>query len=262
MPQKNSAKIEEKQINAVKDFCSGILKDYKKVIKSIWLLKQEVKGTKDLLTIILLDDTKQVDGITKKKIETKVLEEERKIKNKYKISLYSSFYLLSDYWDLIKHGSPTVFCEIREGVPIYDPSGFFIPLKKLLLQGKIPGTKEAMRDLIAKAPTRVKRVEVLFKIKILEHLFNAVVEAGQAPLILAGVAPPIPKKIAENLKIHFVRKKQLEPEYAKYCDEIVKYWKKYEHGEIKVDWEDIDDIAEKTALFVSRMEKLMGEIEK
>ncbi|RLJ00870.1 MAG: hypothetical protein DRP06_00840 [Candidatus Aenigmatarchaeota archaeon] len=89
------------------------------------------------------------------------------------------------------------------------------------MQGKIPGTKKAMRDLIAKAPARIKRVEVLFKIKILEHLFNAVVEAGQAPLILAGVAPPIPKKLAENLKIHFVRKKQLEPEYSKYCDEVI-----------------------------------------
>ncbi len=260
MPKKNSAKIEEKQINAVKDFCSKILKDYKKAIKSIWLLKQEVKGSKDLLTIILLDDTKEFEKITKKKIETKVLEEERNIKKKYGISLYSSFYLLSDYWDLIKHGSPTVFCEIREGIPIYDPSGFFIPLKKLLLMGKIPGTKEAMRDLIVKAPSRVKRVESLFKIKILEHLFNAVVEAGQAPLILAGVAPPIPKKLGENLKIHFVRKSLLEPEYAKYCDEIIKYWKKYEHGEIKVDWEDIDDIVEKTTLFINRMEKLMGEI--
>ena len=260
MPQKNSSKIEEKQINAVKDFCSNILKEYKKVIKSIWLLKQETEKSKDLLTIILLDDTKKVDGITKKKIETKVLEEERKIKKKYGISIYSSFYLLSDYWDLIKHGSPTVFCEIREGIPIYDPSGFFVPLKKLLLRGKIPGTKEAMRDLIAKAPSRIKRVEVLFKIKILEHLFNAVVEAGQSPLILAGVAPPIPKKVAENLKIHFVRKKLLEEEYAKYCDEIVKYWKKFEHGKIKVDWEDIDEIAEKTAIFISRMEKLVDEL--
>ena len=262
MPQKNSSKIEEKQINAVKDFCSNILKEYKKVIKSIWLLKQETEKSKDLLTIILLDDTRKVDGITKKKIETKVLEEERKIKKKYGISIYSSFYLLSDYWDLIKHGSPTVFCEIREGIPIYDPSGFFVPLKKLLLQGKIPGTKEAMRDLIARAPSRIKRVELLFKTKILEHLFNAVVEAGQAPLILIGVAPPIPKKVAENLKIHFVRKKLLEAEYAKYCDEIVKYWKKFEHGKIKVDWEDIDEIAEKTARFISRMEKLVDDIEK
>ncbi len=261
MPQ-NTAKIEEKQINAVKDFCSKILKEYRRVIKAIWLLKQETERSKDLLTIVLLDDTKKVDGITKKKIETKVLEEERKIKKKYGISLYSSFYLLSDYWDLIKHGSPTVFCEIREGIPVYDPSGFFVPLKKLLLQGKIPGTKEAMRDLIEKAPVRIKRVESLFKIKILEHLFNAVVEAGQSPLILVGVAPPTPKKLAENLKIHFIRKKQLEPEYPKYCEQIVKYWKEYEHREIKVDWEDIDEIAEKTAKFVSRMEKLMEIVEK
>ena len=58
------------------------------------------------------------------------------------------------------------------------------------------------------------------------------------------------------------RKKQLEVEYAKYCDEIVKYWKKFEHGKIKVDWEDIDKIAEKTARFISRMEKLVEDIEK
>ena len=254
----NSSEIEERQISAVKVFCSNILKEFRDIIKSIWLLRQDAESSKDLLTIILLDDTKkEVGELLKKKIETKVLEEEENIKKKFGIIIHTSFYLLSDYWNLIKHGSPTVFCEIREGIPIYDPSGFFVPLKKLLLQGKIPGTKEAMRELITNASFRVRRVESLFKIRVLEHLFNAVVEAGQAPLILIGVSPPKPRKVAENLKIHFVRKKLLEPEYAKYCEEIVRYWKKCEHGKIKANWEDIDEIAEKTARFISRMERLV-----
>jgi len=253
-----NAEIEERQVNALKVFCSNILKEFRDIIKSIWLLRQDSGSSKDLLTIILLDDTKkEVEELTKKKIETKVLEEEEKIKKKFGIIIHTSFYLLSDYWNLIKHGSPTVFCEIREGIPIYDPSGFFVPLKKLLLQGKIPGTKEAMRELITNASFRVRRIESIFKIRVLEHLFNAVVDAGQAPLILIGVSPPKPRKLAESLKIHFVRKKLLEPEYAKYCEEIVRYWKKCEHGKIKVDWEDIDEIAEKTARFISRIEKLM-----
>ncbi|MGC9310557.1 MAG: hypothetical protein ACP5E4_02415 [Candidatus Aenigmatarchaeota archaeon] len=252
---------DEKQFLAVRDFCEALLKEYRPLIKTIWLLPPESEGSGSVL-IVLFDDTKKLDHITVGKVRLAAIEQERRAAGKYNIDLHTSFYLLSDYWEFLKHGSPTTFCEIREGVPLYDPSGFFVPLKKLLLQGKIPGTKEAIHELISRAPTRVRQIERNYKAKILEHFFNAMVEAGQAPLILAGVAPPIPKKVPDALDTHFAKKGLLGDEYVKYARELVACWKAYEHGEARIHWAEIDDLGEKTSRFIQRMQRLMGEVSK
>lgn len=252
----------EKQLNAVKSYCDAVLGKYKSIIKSIWLITpEEFEKSMDLTTIILLNDVQKIDHITKRDVETVALAAERDVKAEHGIDIHPSFYLLSDYWDMIRHGSPITFSEIRHGIPVYDPSGFFVPLKKLLEQGKIPGTKEAMRALISKAPLRLKRIKYLFKVRVLEHIFCAVVDAAQAPLIFLGVSPPDPKHVAESLRIHLVDKGLLEPEYARYADEIIRYWKDVEHGKIKeIPGSNLDECLEKGVHFVSRIERLMGEI--
>lgn len=257
--QSKESSYDERQFNAVKEFCASLLHEYKSLIKTIWMLSPE-ESADSLVMIIIFDDTRKIDHITLGTVKLKALDLEKNSKKNFGISIHTSFYLLSDYWDMIKHGSPTTFCEIREGIPLYDPSGFFVPLKKLLAQGKIPGTKEAIHDLISRAPSRVRHIETSFKARILEHLFNAVTEAGQAPLILAGVAAPIPKKLPEALQVHFVNKGLLEPEYVKYSQEVFSYWKRYEHGESKIHWEDIDDYAEKTSRFIMRMQRLVQDL--
>ena len=251
--------LEERQFSAVKDFCASILRIYKSLVKSIWMLSPE-EACEGIVIVIIFDDTKQLNHVTIGSVRLRAIELETENYKKFGISIHTSFYLLSDYWDMIKHGAPTTFCEIREGIPLYDPSGFFVPLKKLLSQGKIPGTKEAIHDLISRAPSRVRHIENSSKVRVLEHLFNAVVEASQAPLIIVGVAPPIPKNLAEALQIHFVNKDLLEPEYAKYAQEIFEYWKKFEHGESKIHWADIDDFAEKTTRLIVRMQRLMEDL--
>jgi uncharacterized protein (UPF0332 family) len=262
MPSQISSKqtdkrpAEENHFKAVKVFCESLLKDYQPFIKTMWLLPPE-KNAETTVLIIIFDDTKKVDHVTVGKVRLHAIEHERKILEKYGVDLHASFYLLSDYWSLIKHGSPTTFCEIREGIPLYDPSGFFVPIKKLLAQGKIPGTKEAIHELISRSPTRVRQIERNSKARILEHIFNAFVEAGQAPLIMAGVAPPIPKHLAHSLETHFVKKGFLEPEYAVYVREIVKYWKDYDHGERRIHWAEIDGLISRSALFIERMGRLM-----
>lgn len=247
---------DDAHFKAVKSFCEALLKEYRPLIKTIWLLPPE-DGSQSTVLIVLFDDTKKIDHITVGKVRLFAIEQERRLFEKSGIDLHASFYALSDYWEMIKHGSPTTFCEIREGIPLYDPSGFFVPIKKLLAQGKIPGTKEAIHDLISRAPTRVRQIERTYKARILEHIFNSFVEAGQAALIVAGVAAPIPKKLPGALDTHFAKKGILEQEYINYAREIVKYWKDYDHGERKIHWAEIDDLMEKCARFIDRMGRLM-----
>ncbi len=251
----NRKKREKKKLEALEEFAKGILKKYRNVVKSIWFVSKEMlKETEEGTVIILFDDTKKFN---KKLAEAYVHRLSERIKEKYGFYIHPRHYLLSDYWTLIKEASPVTFCEIREGIPLYDPSGFFVPLKKLLEMGKIPGTKEAIRSLVEEAPERIEKVERRLKADILFHLFNACVESGQAALILLGVAPPIPKKLPKFLRLHPVKKGMLKESDVKDCEYVIRTWKDFEHGKKKVEWEEVDKIFEKTARFVEKVEEMV-----
>ncbi len=240
----------------VKRLLEGLIPRFSKTIKSVWAMPDE-----DAL-IILLDDTEDVDSITYNQVKSEteiVLKELEKSGSK----MHAIFYKLSDYWELIRHGSPVTFTEINDGIALYDPSGFFVPIKKLITEGRIPGTKEAMKNLLQQAPYRLLRIERMHMMRIVEELFSAVVDAAQAPLIIAGVAPPIPRELPEKLEIHFVRAKKLEPEHVRYCEQVISAWKDLEHGKIKdVEAERLDELIENASRFVERMERLVESLGK
>lgn len=244
----------------IKSLIDKLSKKYPTVVKSIWMTSSSEKEEGDTI-IFLLDDTNQIDSITTNEIKL----EAQKIAKVFGLRGETDliFYKLSDYWELIRHGSPVTFTEIREGIPLYDPSGFFLPLKKLLIDGRVPGTKEAMKSLIQQSPLRLLRIERIHTISIMDALSSAVVDAAQAPLMGVGVSPPTPKHVPEQLRIHFVRKRKLSPEYVKYYEDIIKIWKLLEHGELKVVTPGkIDELVEKATRFVEKMEELMQKIEK
>ncbi len=248
------------QLRKPKKIAEEIVNKFPKIIKAVWLLPGEKIKTGYTL-IFLLDDTESIDSLTVNEVKIEV---EKLIKNLIKKPKVDTlFYKLSDYWELIRHGSPVTFTEIREGIPIYDPSGFFVPLKKLLLQGRVPGTKEAMRNLIQQATFKLLRIEREYMFKLVMDLYSAVNDAGQAPLMLIGVAPPSPREIPKKLQIHFVRKRKLEPEYVRYYKNVLKTAKAIEHGKIKnLELEKVDELIEDSTKFINRMIKLFEEISK
>ncbi len=240
----------------IKKLLDRLIPKFEKVIKSVWAMPGEES------LIILLDDTEDIDSITYNQVKNET-EIALKGLGKDGAKMHAVFYKLSDYWELIRHGSPVTFTEINEGIALYDPSGFFVPIKKLITEGRVPGTKEAMKNLLQQAPYRLLRIERMHMIRVVEELFSSVVDAAQAPLIIAGVAPPIPRELPEKLETHFVKAKKLEPEYVRYCEQTIKTWKDLEHGKIKdVDAERLDELIENSSRFVERMEKLIENLGK
>ncbi len=242
--------------NGVKVLVDKLIKQYPAVIKSIWMTSSSDEHDGDTI-IFLLDDTEQLDSITTNEIKNDAQKIAKSLKLKSENDLV--FYKLSDYWELIRHGSPVTFTEIRDGLPLYDPSGFFLPLKKLIIEGRVPGTKESMKSLIQQSPLRLLRIERVHSISIIDALSSAVIDAAQAPLMNVGVSPPTPKNIVGQLKIHFVRKRKLSSEYVRYYEDVIKTWKALEHGELKtLKPEKIDELVEKATRFVEKMEELMN----
>ncbi|MDY6771004.1 MAG: nucleotidyltransferase domain-containing protein [Candidatus Nanohaloarchaea archaeon] len=247
-------------ISAVKDYTEELLSDYEGVIKAIWLLSSDdLKETSDVTAIILYDDINddenQGEALEKR---SRALADE--IHDDQNIDIHPSFYKLTDYWNLVRHGSPVTFTEIREGIPVYDPSGFFLPLKKLLKNGKIPGTKEAMRSLIVKAPKRLAKVRNKYKAQVIEQMYNAVVDAGQAALIVHGVSPPVQKRLASELRNHLVEDGVMSETDVERAEEIITYWKDYEHGEIDhIEGDDIDRFMADMEKFIDTVDEILDE---
>lgn len=251
-----------KKFDALKEFCSSILKENKKFIKAIWLLRaEEALKEKEATLIVLLDDFK-TDAVTRKKIELAAAESEHKIIEKYGIKIQVGFSLISEYFESIMMNKVDVFSEINASEALYDPTGFFLPLQELVKMGKIHGTKENLLHLIMKVKERVKRIAD-YKLEILSSVYAAVIDAGQAPLIAGNFSVPVQKEVASELERNFVKRKMLDIRYVEIYREIVSYFKNYEYGNIKeINAEYLDILLKKARLFIERMEELTVEAKK
>lgn len=249
---------EETNVDMVKTYCDQVLDEYEDVVKAIWLLSiEDIKKTNDMTVVILYNDLVAGD-VSMRELKAGVRSITDAFEQEKDIDLHPTFYALSDYWNLVRHGSPVTFSEIREGIPVYDPTGFFLPLKKLLSAGKIPGTKEAMRALLMNAPRRAMKVKNRYRARILEQLYNAVVDAGQAALIVEGVSPPVQKKLAQELEIHLVDTGVLQPRDVERCDGVITLWKDYEHSDSKeLDGDTLDQAMDDTIKFIETVEELL-----
>ncbi len=254
---------EDTTVDKVKGCCDRILDHYEDVVKSIWLLTVDDLQETDSVTLVILFDDVSAHDVTRDDFEETVRTAINSFTADREISINPTFYTISDYWNLVRHGSPVTFSEIREGIPVYDPSGFFLPIKKLLDAGKIPGTKEAMRSLLMKAPKRTMKVEKTYRAQILEHLYNAVVDAGQAALIVHGVSPPVQKKLADALETHLVEDGVLPARDVRRCEDVIQMWKQYEYSEMEqLTGEQLDDAMDDTIRFIESAEEVIEDADR
>ncbi|GEM_PF-1070130 len=248
---------EPELVEAAERVRDRLIKDHEKAVKSIWFLRPgEIKRGSSMTFIILYNDLEADEDIDD--FEMAVKKVVKSVSNEKGIDMAISFYKLTNYWNVIRHGSPITFSEIRNGISVYDPSGFFKPLKKLLKSGRIPGSKEAMRSLIATSPRRVLKVKKIHKPEVVNHMYDAVVAAGQAVLISEGVAPPVPKKLPDELRKHLVESDEMLDKDVKKCEEIIVTWKNYEHDrKEEIHGKRIDKLVSMGISFIDEAEELM-----
>lgn len=259
-PKKEVEMLVERKVKAVEQLTEEMIKSIGIQLKAVWvLLRKPFVTVPEITVIMLVDDT---DSFDSRRLWGELSKVESNLFSKYNITFRVTMYRLTEYWELIRQSSPIIFNEIREAVPIYDPAGYFVPFKKLVEEGRVPGTREAMFNLIGTARNRLRQVKMMFINQIVEQLFQSAIDAGQAPLLLIGVLSP-PRHVAESLRVHFVEPGFLEPEYARYVDDIYKLWKGIEHGEVKdLTGKNIDRHIRNIMAFVDRIEELIPELEK
>jgi len=259
--EKKQRRETNKNAKAIKEFTDTIMKKHKKVIKSMWLFTVDnISVSRDFTVILLLNDIEQKYNIAD--ISATIKMAKSGIEKRYGIKLHAGYYKVTEYFEKIMENDLDIFNELKNSIPIYDSGGFFRPLKKLLEKGEILGTKESLMRLGEGITAHFKNIHSM-KLNIMENLFNAVVDSGQALLISRKYPIPLQTQIPEMLSNVFAGKDELDKRYIKYCRDIIKVYKDMEH-ETKKDlrgWE-LDILTKKAEEFVKRVRELMGEDQK
>lgn len=231
-----------------------------------------VRGTadenSDVDTFIIIDDTdvKRMSRVELlEKLRGKIVYEYVKeatalagVKNILNVQVY----LLTDFWQSVKDAHPVMFTFIRDGVPLFD-RGTFIPWKRLLQMGKIKPSPEAI-DLYMKEGDRTVDIIRRRQMDNMVDIYFGVVTPTQAMMMLAGHAPPIPKTIVQEVKKVLVDKEKLmTAKDLKTLEKAVKYYKDYEHGDLKeIPGKEIDQLLKESMDYVKKMRELRSKLEK
>jgi predicted nucleotidyltransferase/uncharacterized protein (UPF0332 family) len=256
-------KTKKERMDRVNKFKDKVLKKYEEKIKCIVVMgsvvREDFRPKSDIDIFIVADDTdKPMSFDQKKKMDNDILKMAKDISPNLS---FQPLYTLTEFIDYARIGHPIIYNFIKEGHAVYDV-GFFTPFQRLLRQGRIPMTREAIESYMEGAPKKLMRAKTVKLLMLAEDCFYAMLNSVQGVLMFMGVEPPVPKKAYETVKKYLVEPELLEPEYAEQLRDIIEIRKKIEHKELMdVKGEYVDQWIEVSDRFIDRMYDLLTALE-
>jgi len=255
MPKKKYTK--ESELNQImkcfEEFLEGFLENYEKYIKAIWMIRKE----KEFFVYFLIDnisfDTHEDLG----EMELALYKKRRAIRNRYNIQINPIIITLSQYYKDLLENKLELLIQLKQASPLYDPSGFFLPIKRLLDTGELKKTKERMFRLVSGVRHNMRKVYQA-KLEALSNLFTAVIDAAEAALLTRGITFVVPKEIPKLLEKEFLKEKMISRRTIEIFQEIYDYYKAYEHHKIKeIDGKKLEKLINHTEKFIYDMEYII-----
>jgi predicted nucleotidyltransferase len=244
------------------DFATKVYHEFQQIAKAIVYFgssaRQESLPESDIDLIIIIDD------VTVKWDEEMIStyrEELGKIiqSNPYIKPLHVNTVKLSTWWQDLMKGDPVLINVLRYGEALIDHGGFFNPQKALLLDGKIRSTPEAIYSLLQRTPAHMARSRASI-FNAIDGYYWACVDSAHAALIAAGVLPPSPEHIAENMEEKFVKTKIMNSKFVEYYTDVHSLMKEITHGKIAdVSGKKLDQIRENTDIFIGEMARIVNQ---
>ncbi len=255
----------ETRLQAAEKFKKKVLEKFGNAIKSIivWgsVTRGDYTGKSDVDIYIIFDDTKY-SLKTFEEMKEKIDEELEKIARETdpRISV-QPIIPLTEFIEQFRSYHPLFFNIVREGYAIYD-TGFFIPMRKLLEFGYFPLTKEAAMKRIEPVDEYLERAKSMKAKIIAVDVYHSILDSTQGLLMLLGVEPPAPKLTAKVARDVLLKRGLFEEEDIKTIEDIVKFYKGLEHGEVReVSGEELDKWIERAERFVEKVKTIARGIE-
>lgn len=262
-PKEERHETKEQRMQEINLFTKQVIEKYGKFVKAVVMMgstaREEFKPKSDIDMFVILDDTAmKLTPEMQDKIDAELEKMAEKISPNLSVQ---PTYSLTEFWDFARVANPIIYNFIKEGVAVYD-TGFFEPIKNLLNMGRIPATREAIENYMEGAPKKLMRAKTVKLLMLAEDAYYAMLNTAQAVLMFMGLAPPVPNKAYEEVKLNLVEPGILEPEYAEWLKEIIEIRKKIEHKEIMdVEGKFVDEWLEKAEKFVDKMFSLLNALE-
>lgn len=182
-------------------------------------------------------------------------EEVEKFKNYYNCNEAKQLSIDQFFKDLMEYNT-LLLVSIRDGKIIHDSLGIVKIVKINIEKGLMVGTREILLRKLILIRDYLREVETI-KIKVFDNIYNSVLEASQAALILRGFSIVVPREIPKALKKDLFGR-GLDKIYIGYAEEIITLYKAFEHKKISVpDGRKLDELNRKAISFKQAVERLM-----
>ncbi len=172
------------------------------------------------------------------------------------MKLHVTSMTYTSFWEHTKAGDPVLVNILRDGVALLD-GGFYLPLQKLLKQGRIRPSEESVWRYFGRAPKTLlnSRWHVM---QATLDLYWCVIDSAHAALMRKNEVPPTPEHVADMLEKVYVHNKLLEPKYVDVMRRFYKLSKMITHREIReIKGQEYEHYYLEADEFVKRMKKLI-----
>ena len=164
---------------------------------------------------------------------------------------------LSTFWEYIRAGDPVGMNILRDGVALLD-TGFFDPLRALLIRGRIRPSEEAVWTYFARAPRTLHNAK-WHVLQAVIDMYWAVIDAAHAALMMLGETPPSPEHVAALLQEKLIRPSHMHKKYALTVNKFYVLQKRIMHREIReLKGAELDTLFVEAQEFVEKVDELIN----
>jgi len=241
------------EVDKVYSFVSTIVKKFGTFVKAVSVFgsfaKRIEKKSSDIDIAVIVDDS---FGPMDKALYVAFQVEMTSL-----MKLYPKFHLntvnISQFWDSMRRGDPLAIQILREGIVLYD-LGFIAPLKRLLIQGKIRPTDEAVNAALSRAFFNVNNYANVL-LSGVHTLYWAAVEAAHAGIMKYGKVSGSPHEMTNMLRETLLKDRVITEKDVQAYEVAFSMEKEIEKGDLTyVDSERLEKLHEMVVKFVTKID--------
>jgi len=189
----------DKDIKTAREFVTKLYNEFGDFIKCAVLFgslsKKESSAESDIDLLVVIDDV--LMQVTEELLDTYRIINERIIMD-VSPRLHIHTIRLTSYWEFIRNGDPVMINILRDGIALVD-SGFFEPFQRMLFQGRIRPSLEAVYNYAEMAPRALFNANLKMLQAIID-LYWAAIDITHAYLMKFGELPSSPRHLPNLMK--------------------------------------------------------------
>ncbi len=258
MADAQRAEMRLEDVSQIYEFTAQIVKKFGTFIKAVVVFgsfaRKVEKEDSDIDVLVIVDDS---FAPLDKALYLAYQNEMSKLTQAFP-KFHVNTVTISQFWDSARRGDPLIIQILRDGIALVD-LGFFSPLKRLLIQGKVRPTDEAVSAALSRAYYNLNGYVSALN-GALNALYWAAVEAAHAGIMKFGKIPGSPWEVPALLKGTLLKEGVITEEDVRTYELAFGYMKSIEKGELSyVKPGELELLHEKVVEMVAKIDRWVNE---